>query len=293
MAGNYPDVPSWRMAWDRDGTQAYLIRAIYNDIIPVASADMITLNSENELFVTFNVQDSAAGNKLMLWFPEKRDVDGFFINATGDGQESPQQVSVEVSTDTTNGIDGTWTQIKAAYMTPQSVLPTYRTNIQSSTALGVRAIRFVWAQTTSFGHVRSKAFHVYGEPIPGANPNRLSLWHPTLDQRITPAHFDWGDVPRSSSADKQFRVKNLSSTLTANSIRVAQEALADAASGNPSVPGQHTLSVDGTTFLAQVNVGALAPGALSGVVTLRRNTPSNAQLGVWAHRVFAEAGSWS
>jgi hypothetical protein len=128
--------------------------------------------------------------------------------------------------------------------------------------------------------------HLYGEPAPGENPNRLALWHPTLDQRVTPAYFDWGNVPRSSSADRLFRVKNVSSTLTASSVRVAMEALTDT---TPSVPGQHSISSDGTTFLAQVNIGSLSPGAISGPLTLRRVIPSNAVLSLWSFRVFAES----
>ena len=63
--------------------------------------------------------------------------------------------------------------------------------------------------------------------------------------------------------------------------------------GSPSVPGQHTLSFGGGSFLSQVNVGDLAPGAVSGIVTFRRVTPSNAQLGLWSFRVFAESTAWS
>lgn len=291
MAGNYPNVPSWRLAYDRDGTQGYVISGDLQTVTQLTSAQMKALNDES---ATSQVQ-SALNGYMMFWFPETRDLDGYFFRfAWGSGQNP--SFGVEVSANTTNGVDGTWTSIRAyGAVTSENGLtsPDYRSNIASITALGIRAVRFrAWVQYISEGQW-VQTVHLYGEPIPGANPNRLTLWHPTLDQRIVPAHFDWGDVPRSSSADKQFRVKNLSSTLTANSIRVAQEILTDVSAGNPSVPGQHSLSTDGSTFLAQVNVGNLAPGAISGVVTLRRNTPSNAQLGLWAHRVFAEATTWS
>lgn len=270
------------MAIDKDGTQGYFIN-VNNVVVQLTAAQMQTINNEDESSVTFNVPDSTNNNRVMLWFPEKRDLDGFFLAAD-------KPVKVDVSTDTTNGLDGTWTNVKSTYTPPFTpASPAYRQQIQSITALGIRAVRMTF-DYAFFATRTLKAFHVFGEQVPGANPNRLTLWHPTLDQRVTPAYFDWGDTPRSSSADKQFRVKNLSDTLTANSIRVAQDVLSDA---TPSVPGQHTLSTDGVTFLAQVNVGNLAPGAISGVVTFRRNTPSNAQLGVWTHRVFAEANTWS
>jgi hypothetical protein len=132
--------------------------------------------------------------------------------------------------------------------------------------------------------------HLYGEIAPGQNPHRLDLWHPTLDERLTPAYFDWGDVPRSSSADRLFRVKNLSPSQTANDVRVAMETASDT---TPSVAAQHTLSYGGGSFLAQVNIGDVAPGAISGPVTLRRITASDATLGLWTFRVFAESTDWS
>lgn len=284
MAGNYVDVPSWRMAFDRDGTVGATINPSLV-ITQMTGTEMSTINDESN---SSAVTAYLGGTKFVFIFPEKRDLDGYFIASTGASGSTIGPI--EVSTNSTNGVDGTWTQIQANYT--QNDGTQWRTQIRSATALAIKAVRFV--VTTGIDVIALRAVHLYGEIAPGENPNRLILWHPTLNQRIGPAYFDWGDVPRSSSADKTFRVKNNSSTLTANSIRVAQEILTDASGGSPSVVGQHTLSTDGTTFVAQVNVGNLAPGAIySGTVTLRRNTPSNAQLGLFAHRVFAEANSWT
>ena len=290
MAGNYPDNPSWRFAYDRDGSQGYTIDLGLTTVTQLTTTQMQAINDEN--LSTQGPYVVSNGGYYMIWFPELRDLDAFMIKLGGGFQT--HYYGVEVSPNTTNGLDGTWTSIRTYGDAGAALGGTgsdYRTTIQSITALSIRAVRIRIGSNGNSQGIFS--LHLFGEPIPGANPNRLVLWHPTLDQRVGPAWFDWGDTPRSSSADKQFRVKNLSSSLSANSIRVAQEILTDAASGNPSVVGQHTLSTDGATFLAQVNVGTLAPGAISGVVTMRRNTPSNAQLGVWAHRVFAEANSWS
>jgi hypothetical protein len=262
-----------------------------NILTQLTSAQLILVNDETNGGYQVNGQNDSG--KLVVIFPEKRDLDAYFASVP-DG--NTYLTLVEVSTNSTNGIDGTWTAVAlqaAASFHGVGINPAYRTGIQGVTALAVKAVRF----STSSGAPSSGAslsVHLFGEISPGQNPNRLALWHPTLDQRIVPAYFDWGDVPRSSSADRAFRVKNLSGSLTANSIRVAMDILTDATGGAPSVAAQHSLSTDGTTFTAQVNVGGLAPGAISaGQVTLRRNTPSNAQLGLFAHRVFAEANSWS
>jgi hypothetical protein len=278
MAGNYPDAPSWRMAYDRDGTVGLYINGS-NVITTMTSGQMAVLNDESDAFAV-NSADNNPAHRLVLIFPELRDIDGYFRNLPADNSVA------EVSADTTNGLDGTWITISSSASTSAvAAKPTYRTGVVSTTHLAKRAIRFT---NVRLGSMRN--LHLYGEPAPGENPNRLALWHPTLDQRVTPAYFDWGNVPRSSSGDRLFRVKNLSATMTAASVRVAMETLTDA---SPSVPGQHAVSSDGTTFLAQVNIGSLSPGAISGPVTLRRITPSNAVLSLWSFRVFAESTSWS
>lgn len=280
MAGNYPDAPSWRMAYDRDGTQGVII-APNNALTVLTSGQLVTLNNEADDNLGFGWTGMSPYTwKLCLIFPELRDIDGYFRNISG------QSGVVETSTNTTNGFDGTWTTLASPGSTGLAqTKPAYRNNVVSSTALAKRAIRFS-QNDVSFGDVQIRTVHLYGEPAPGENVNRLALWHPTLDQRVTPAYFDWGNVPRSSSADRLFRVKNLSPTLSATSVRVAMEALTD---GSPSVPGQHSVSADGSTFLAQVNIGTLAPGAISAPLTLRRITPTNAALSLWSFRVFAES----
>lgn len=280
MAGNYPDAPSWRMAYDRDGTQGVIINPV-NSLTVMTNAQLIAMNDEDDSDMGFGWSNmSPYVWKICLIFPELRDIDGYFRNIAGQGG------SVETSVDTTNGFDGTWTTLASPGTTGLSVTkPAFRTNIASSTALAKRAIRFTQGDV-QFGDTKVRSIHLYGEPAPGENPNRLALWHPTLDERVTPAYFDWGNVPRSSSADRLFRVKNLSASLTANSIRVAMETFTDT---TPSVPAQHTLSHAGGSFLAQVNIGTLAPGAISSAVTLRRVTPSNAVLSLWAFRLFAES----
>ena len=288
MAGNYPDVPSWRMAYDRDGTA--LVMWTTGSPSQLDHATLVSLNDESGS--SLNMMGTSGTEWFAFLFPEPRDLDAFLIFITWASQTTTAG-SIQVSEDTTNGVDGTWTSYSAdQYPTTVWNGTNYRTGIVSATALAIRGFRF---RVTHSG-VGSKGYyvqlvHLFGEIAPDENPNRLALWHPTLDQRVVPAYFDWGDVPRSSSLDRGFRVKNLSDVLTANSVRVAMEALTDP---TPSWVGQHTLSSDGgTTFLSQVNIGNLAPGAVSSEVILRRNVLSDAVLSLKAHRVFAEANSWS
>jgi hypothetical protein len=190
-------------------------------------------------------------------------------------------------------VDGTWTTIVNPFIRARvdtGGITQYRSAIQTISALGVKALRF---NTNAGGAQNTKPaiVHLYGK-IASGQTTYLKIWHPTLDQEIGAATFDWSDVPRGSSADKTFRIKNTHGTLTANSIVVSLEALTDT---TPSVPGNFTLSNENppVTFAATINIGNLAPGAISGVKTVRRSTPSNAGLSVWALRMLAIAGSWA
>lgn len=287
MAGSYPDAPSWRMPIDRDGTEWYDITPD-NVVTQITQANIDKMHDEDDdLYSPANAFAKRFG-KILLLFPELRDLDAVFA-AASNGVSQDLAILMETSVDTTNGVDGTWLSYVASYTPPRLSKPNYRTGIIVQAANGVKALRVMHNEPNALSG-SMHCLHVYGEPSAGQNPHRMALWHPTLDQRVGAAHFDWGNVPRSSSADKTFRVKNLSGTQTANTVSVSLHAHTD---GSPSVPGQHTLSTDGTNFTASIAIGSLAPGAISGVLTLRRVTPSTAQLSLWTLRVIAEAASWT
>jgi len=168
--------------------------------------------------------------------------------------------------------------------------PYYRTVITtpSAVAAGVKAVRFSIHQNGG-DDVHIGSVHLYGKTTTGQNPNRLALWHPTLNQPVEAAYFDWGDAGQGTTADRPFRVKNLSATLSANSITCSTDALTDT---SPTVLSQHTLS-NGGSFASTASAGTLAAGAISGVLTLRRTLSSSAVMGLWALRVNAVATSWS
>jgi hypothetical protein len=276
----YPSPASWRMPYDKDGTIA--VRFPSGGLVTeLSSSQVASLNSETTSTVV-----SISNYYLCLIFPNLRDIDGFFWSFGAPG--TTNVFYFQVSADTTNGVDGTWTTVTSNNAAGQSgVSPRYRTGVQWNSVLGVKAVRVVreGGQIGTNGDIQ--ALHLYGEGI-GAR-RELCFWHSTLDQRLAPAYLDFEDVPRGTSADRVFRVKNLDSAKTAQNIRVALSVLTD---GSPSIAAQHLLSLDGLSFASQVNVGSLAPGAMSAPITMRRVTPSNAPLSVWAPRVFAEPEGW-
>lgn len=289
MAGNYPDVPGYRMAYDVDGTQGFWTNAGYTGMVAQAtSGDLVAMNDEN-IGTNWPPTGAFSSSSVVLIFPELRDLDGLYLAYT---EGFLGITGVQVSTNTTNGIDGTWTSypIPPGSTTVDTVTK-MRTAIMANTALGIKAIRWTWTSSGGGTTSRTSSAHLYGEPAPGENLQRLEIWHPTLDQKASEAYFDWGNVPRGSTEIRQFRVKNMHGTLTANSVRAAMSILTDT---SPSVVGQMAISKDGTSYASQQTLTSpLGPGAISPVLYLRRTTPTNATLSLWWHRLFADCSSWT
>jgi hypothetical protein len=274
----YPVPPDHRIAYDRNGTVAFVADENFTGIIgQLTLADLQAMNNESSDQPALHGASSYWRGYIFL-FPQAYDISG----AVAWVSYAYSASLFQVSTDTTNGIDGTWTNItKFAVSGDVSFL---RTHITAEASNGIIGLRFA---VHSGSGASLYAFHLYGTP---STPNNLKLWDAALDQRVGPALFDFGDVPQSSTHTKIFRVKNLNATQTAYSVALSVETLTDA---TPSFAAEHTLSTDGTTFTPTVNVGDLAPGAISDTVTLQQALPANAALSLWWARVNADADHWA
>lgn len=288
MAGNYPDVPAPKMQFDRDGSIGFFLNAS-NVTSQLSSTAVRNLQDENNSTV---VSYGSAGSPSLRYFgyifPELRSIAGYFAASDltgGSGNSSPG--ALQTSTNTTNGLDGTWVTAVSPWINSTLTIPNYRTAIRPLAITGVRAIRF---GISGIYTGSMYTIHVYGDIESGQNPDRLRLWNPTLDQEVLPAHFDWGDTPRSTTDTKTFRIKNNSATLTANNIVVSLDTLFDA---SPSLLPQILYSYEGSAYAATVTVPALSPGATSSVITVQRSFNATTALGLWTQRVNAIATSWS
>lgn len=284
MAGNYMDAPATRLAYDRDGSVGVLV-TLAGQITQLTGSQLRALNGETEAAIT-----PSNHTILALVFPIPVDLSAVFF-AT---QPSSPLWTLETSLDTTTGLDGTWVAQGAALTAIQDTKPNYRIATALRNAVpgvdstGIRGVRMRAASSTS---IPIRSFHVYANPSATATVDRLALWHPTLDEPAPPAYFDWGNVARSSSADRDFRIKNLSPDLTAEDVVIFADAITP---GLPSVASMHTFSDNaGATFLTSITVDSIAPGAISDVLTVRRVVPSNAQVSVWSARIAADVTTWT
>ena len=277
------------MAYDRDGSVGFMLN-VNNAVTQLSTAQMQALNNESTDGYGFPNPSPGFGQlqAIGLIFPQPHDLVDYFVCApTGNTDATVNRI--DVSADTTTGADGTWTQVTAAMVNSQTVTPQYRNAIQAISEPGIKGIRFFFKFNSS-DSITVQAVHLYGDITAGDEGDILQVWSPTTDARISGSALDFGDVPRSNVSQKQFRLKNRSATKTANNVVVGLEALTD---GTPSLGSQHQFSLDGSTWASTVTVTAIAPGAISPIVYVRRSTDAAAALSVWAARVTAVAGSWT
>lgn len=308
MAGFYPDVPDNRMAYDVDGSRVLALRN--NGVIAELSSEAAG-SLQNEASSQVDIEATGDTGRLMVAvvFPELRELDGVLYYERNTEQDYVSGTRyIQTSSDTTNGVDGTWTT-RHTYSTANRgnadinltsepfngpsrlVRELYRTQIIDMSVSGVRGVRVGLLEATFYpSRYRVAALHLYGSPSDTVDVDRLFFIETGSTNNVAPAFFDFGDVPRSSTATKTFRIRNASNSLTANSITLSRTVLFD---GTPTVSGDFQFSSDGTTWSNTLSIGNLAPGTNSGTLHIRRSTASNAELGVWALRLHADANSWS
>jgi hypothetical protein len=287
MAGIYPDYPSPRIAWPEVGaTMVKLLGSTVDNTLSLEYARAIA--DESTGFSTEWYRGLANGNAVV--FPEPFDISHLYICGAGD---SAGVSNIWTSTNTTSGGDGTWVLNTSAFARDMGAggADAQRTQIVALTtpALGIRGLKLVLDD----GSVYTKniqTLHIFGQRST-TNAQVTTIWHPTLDEPVPAAHFDWGDTPRDSVAVRTFRVKNTSATFTANDVAVT---MVDSTDSSPSYTDAHTLSTDGTTYTAGLsNIGDLAPGAISGLLHVKRTIDPAQPLGLWNAVIKAAAGSWS
>ena len=289
MAGNYADVPGPRMAYHRDGSVGFTHTG--GGISTLSGANMIELNDEDSSGTgnaLLHNDSFGAGMYVGVVFPELRDLAGWFVYAPSGNYNG---TSFETSVDSTNGLDGTWVN----HSTPGSgqygvaSQPGYRTNIQTVSLTGKKAVRFHSGQSGGGATVDFITMHLYG-PFNAAATRYLAVTD-TGGTEVTGAHFDFDDDPRGGVSETiQFRVKNLNGSLTASTITVGLEVNYDK---SPSFLDDYELSDDGVSYGSTVSIASLAPAATSSTLYLRRTTPIGAQMGLESGVVTVSAASWA
>jgi hypothetical protein len=202
VAGTYADVPGPRIPYDRANFNAIMVSTSGGQVWSAGfpQSERIIFNNESDDFVVVG-----SGNQPVLVsfvLPELYNISGYAIRATS--SQTPTGGILSTSTDTTDGYDGTWTQREANSTTVVGSRGGVR-SVKAVDWTGVKGVRLQF-QATVFANPQLHVFHLYGTPV--TPTNRLRFWHPTLDQAVTGAYFDFGDVAAGQTYVRQFRLKN-------------------------------------------------------------------------------------
>lgn len=284
----YDTAPGMRMAWDDDGSVAFAWEISEADV-PSAPPTEIGASNKAEMNDEDNVDPSYTWDKPLnlpegfhaVIFPELREIDGVFANAShvhGGGGMMTLGI-LQSSADTTSGIDGTWVTHIADIvdMADRIVYGNYRNEIVSLAINGARAIRI-----EGNDNFRLSGLHIYGEISPGETPDRLLFIDEDTGLEFA-LPVDYGDVPRGSARDFEWRLKNNSAVagnnLTINTIQFTAESL------YLNSGSWYTHSVGGDAFAGTKSIASLAPEAASSLIVTRQIIPVNEVLGVHAGRI--------
>jgi hypothetical protein len=234
---------------------------------------------------------AAQGQVGVLWFMFPVPYDMIAIRHIQPTFSNALNLQPAWSNTTTNGLDGTFTNIGGTLQfATSSAQDAYRSGWQSIAVTNIKTLKLTYSPPTAT-YSNPTTLHLYGKPT--TVPPVLVFWHPTLDQPLytTPAHLDFGDVPRGGGAlVKSFRVKNASPTLTASGITVSNTAMYDT---TPTVVGQQQLRYNAGAYAASASVSSLAPNAISALFDLKYDPVAGATLSVWSQRLRAVASGWS
>ena len=211
---------------------------------------------------------------IALWFflPEKREVThiGFVWSAE-------DTLTIQGSSDTANGMDGTWET--ATFTQPVKGITGYRwrTNIIAvSFAEPKKTIRIHCYGTGTGSHAWFGNVHIYGYKAAGETPDDILFCDASTGAEKT-ALMDWGDRPEGTTLIDSFKVKNASTGKIANDINL-QLNHADFLL---------SWSADGP-WTATLDIATLGVGALSNTIYVRNKLePPLLLLGPYAARVIA------
>lgn len=285
----YTAVPDQRIPYDNDGSVVgYNGGGGYSGGVTLylSGADRIELNDQNSASLGLSPFNNYGYPALWIFFPERREITAAYIAVRkGNGHEWSSQGS----NDSVNGVDGTWE-------TPSypGGLPDYNTNqfddwrskiMPISFTGGKKIWRMAWGSWSWISTVSTVIYsvHLYGEKVAGQTPDDVIY----IDQDTTPgleyaSVEDFGDQPLGTTVVRQFRLKNVSATKTANSINIQCNDT------------DFTISTDGTTWVVTINITSLAPSAQSATMYIRCTTPApGTPLGPRFARIVTTVGSYT
>ena len=244
----------------------------------LSSLQMGQLNSE-----TRNLNIGSPGQLMWAFFfflTELTEITAVSFLFSSDSNEL-STLLILGSSDSTNGIDGTWESGVFSTQSSSDRADWWRENVVSLSFSGpVKCIKLGLGATTS-GRLTPKAIHLFGRKAAGQTPDDIVFTDASGD--ILTALVDFGDVPEGTTSYQQIRVKNASATKNANDINLQFNHSDFDFSYSPTGP-----------WVSVIDISSLGPGSLSSVIYVRNHlNPPLLALGPKAARIIASVGSWT
>lgn len=280
---SYPALPDRRMPYDNDGTVVgYGTLGAGLEVYPTGS-QLLVLNG-----ITYGDAGQSSENAnatIFVFFPEQREVTARYawVYYAASGNPAPTTPNVITgSNDTTNGLDGTWETASLGGANTKDDDYCWRSTIGSISFTGGKHTIRLTKTGFSAGIQHPMMMHLYGEKVAGQTPDDILF----LDGENAYAEFtvadDFGDRPLGTTVSRTFKVKNASTTKTANSINLQCN------------DADFAMSENGTTWVTTINISSLAPGASSSALYVRNTTPDPGNLlGPRFARIVCTVGSWT
>jgi hypothetical protein len=267
----YAALPDHRMPYDNDGTIQYSGSPAGGATRPVTNAVALEWNDEDYAVTTTGSHNSNGGGtgslgELWTFFPEQREVTGYYFLANGTGFGNQGNTgSMRGSNDTTNGLDGTWETASLAGGVPTYVDDhSWRSGIKPISFTGPKKnLRWTFSGGASNVTTYVTILHLYGEAASGQMAHDIVFLDPDLGSGVPfPAPEDFGDQPLGTTVVRPFRIKNTSASRTATNINLqcndTDFVIAESASG---------------PWVVTINLASLAAGAESPTYYVRCTTP--------------------
>lgn len=257
--------------FDSDGTIGQLISPGRGFNASLSNAELRTLMS----WQIGPYTNSANGLYQNFLFPQPRNLVAF---SCAHAVTTP---ALWISYDTTDGMNGIWQQVRTTTEMNKWFYTISTTTLRTTEPFVYNAVRGI--EYRAAGQLYLYSLNFFGD----YTPIGLRFWHATEDREMDGDNLDFGDIIRSNSYTRQFRIKNFN-TLTANNVLVT----ASSPNAGSTLAGMEFS--DGGTYATSQTITSIAPSAISSVITARRTVASNAtenQIGNC--RITATEGSWS
>lgn len=291
--GFYTDPPNRRMAYDEDGS--ILVHIHQNGTIEERSTDSKRAYNTEAHTLTSNYGLGDPPLTYALLFPELRNVTHMYRNLIFTGAYNAESFSSALygSTNTTNGLDGDWTNLGTLSGDTGATNPAFRSpQVMSGTDL--KGVKYTGPNSGTYYYPHFAQWHVYGYKSAGQTPHRIDFCD--VGGNELAIDFDYGDQPRNSSRTwspsntwnqaSALYLRNRSNTKQATDVNVTFEVL----SGDLN---QYVgISKDNIAFGGVVNYATINPQQIVGPIYVRHNPTLAASLGVKAGRLQCSVGTW-